>query len=208
MTLESMTLGTIILEDQFVALKPMQTSHIEALYNAGKHPSIWKWTTAKYCITPEATQQWVNTCLDNAKLNTQHPFVIVDKTQNKIVGSTSYLNIFLEHKAIEIGFTFLTPSAQKSYVNRRCKLLLLTHAFETLNLNRVALQTHEKNQGSRNAISGIGATFEGIQRDCRIQQDGSVRSSAFYSIIKSEWPITKKNLLSRLTQPTLTMPRG
>lgn len=198
-----MTLESMILEDKYVALKPMQTSHIQGLYDAGKDLSIWQWTTAKYCETLDITKQWVGSCLENSDLNLQRPFVIIDKSQNEIVGSTSYLNISLEHKSIEIGFTFLTPKAQRSYVNRRCKLLLLTHAFETLNLNRVAFQTHEKNQRSRNAILGIGATFEGIHRDCRIQQDGSIRSSAVYSIIKPEWPQVKCKLLAKLTQPTI-----
>ena len=193
----------MILEDQYVALKPMQSNHINELYSAGKNLSIWQWTTANYCQTQGITQHWVEACLENARLNIQQPFVIVDKTQDKIVGSTSYLNISLEHKAIEIGYTFLTPSAQRSFVNRRCKLLLLTHAFETLKFNRVAFQTHEKNQRSRSAILAIGAIFEGIHRDCRIQQDGSIRSSAFYSIIRPEWPQTKSKLLSRLTLPSI-----
>jgi RimJ/RimL family protein N-acetyltransferase len=199
-----MALKPIILEDEYVALKPMQATHIKGLYDAGKDLSIWQWTTANYCETLDITKQWVESCLENAHLNLQQPFVIVDKTQDKIVGSSSYLNIFLEHKSIEIGFTFLNPSAQRSYVNRRCKLLLLTHAFETLLLNRVALQTHEKNQRSRTAILAIGATFEGIQRDCRIQQDGSIRSSAFFSIIKPEWSLTKSQLLAKLTKPETT----
>jgi RimJ/RimL family protein N-acetyltransferase len=170
------------------------------LYRAGKDLAIWQWTTANYCQTLDITKQWVESCIEKARLNLQHPFVIVDKTQNEIVGSTSYLNISVEHKSIEIGFTFLNPSAQRSFVNRRCKLLLLTHAFETLKLNRVAFQTHQKNQRSRNAILGIGATFEGIHRDCRIQQDRSIRSSAVYSIIKPEWPQVKCKLLTKLTQ--------
>ncbi|MBL4631282.1 MAG: GNAT family N-acetyltransferase [Paraglaciecola sp.] len=197
-----MALESITLEDQYVALKPMTTSHIDDLFVAGKDLSIWQWTTFNYCETLDITKKWVNSCLKNANLNIQQPFVIIDKTQSKVVGSTSYLNIFLEHKSIEIGFTFLNPTAQRSYVNRRCKLLLLSHAFETLKLNRVALQTHAKNQRSRTAISAIGATFEGIHRDCRIQQDGSVRSSAFYSIIKSEWPQVKSQLQTKLTQPS------
>jgi RimJ/RimL family protein N-acetyltransferase len=198
-----MALYLTTLEDEYVALKPMQTSHVDDLYHAGKDLSIWKWTTANYCETLNITKQWVESCLENVRLNFQRPFVIVDKTQDKIVGSTSYLNISLEHKAIEIGFTFLNPDAQRSFVNRRCKTLLLTHAFETLKLNRVALQTHEKNQRSRAAILAIGATFEGIHRDCRIQQDGSIRSSAVYSIIKSEWPQAKSKLLSKLTTPAI-----
>ena len=198
-----MALEPIILEDEYVSLHPMQTSHINDLYAAGIDLSIWQWTTANYCQTLDITKKWVVSCLESAHVNLQQPFVIVDKTQGKVVGSTSYLNIFLEHKAIEIGFTFLTPSAQRTYINRRCKLLLLTHAFETLKLNRVAFQTHEKNQRSRTAILAIGATFEGIQRDCRIQQDGSIRSSAFYSIIKPEWPQVKSDLLANLTYPAI-----
>jgi len=199
-----MALKLIILEDEYVALIPMQATHIKGLYDAGKDLSIWQWTTANYCETLEVTKQWVESCLEKAHLNLQRPFVIVDKTQNKIVGSTSYLNIFLDHKSLEIGFTFLNPSAQRSHVNRRCKLLLLTHAFETLHLNTVAFQTHEKNQRSRTAILAIGATFEGIHRNCRIQQDGSIRSSAFFSIIKPQWPQAKLALLAKLTAPVTT----
>lgn len=198
-----MALKPITLEDEYVALKPMQISHANDLYAAGIDLSIWQWTTANYCQTLEITKKWVVSCLESAHLNLQQPFVILDKTQGKIVGSTSYLNIFLEHKAIEIGFTFLTPSAQRTYVNRRCKLLLLTHAFEILKLNRVAFQTHEMNQRSRMAILAIGATFEGIQRDCRIQQDGSIRSSAFYSIIKPQWSQVRSQLLAKLTSPAI-----
>lgn len=164
-----MALESIILENEYVALIPMQTSHIQDLYAAGNDLSIWQWTTANYCQTLAITQQWVESCLEKSHLNLQKPFVIIDKSQNKIVGSTSYLNISLEHKTIEIGFTFLNPNAQRSYVNRSCKLLLLSHAFETLKLNRVAFQTHEKNLRSRTAILGIGATFEGIAYSGRIE---------------------------------------
>jgi len=183
-----MNLQAVTLQDEYVKLMPMTFAHIDDLYRAGQDLSIWKWTTFNYCASYAATKEWVESCLTNATQGTQLPFVIFDKKSQTIVGSTSYLNIDLDHAAIEIGYTFLTPSAQRSHVNRRCKLLLLTHAFSKLKLNRVQLQTHEKNDKSRNAILGIGAKFEGITRYCRIQHDGSVRSSAIYSIIKPEWP--------------------
>jgi RimJ/RimL family protein N-acetyltransferase len=189
-----MHLTPIVLEDSFVKIMPMVSSHINQLFHAGNNPAIWEWTTSPYCMTLQNSAAWVNTCLANQTLGTQYPFVIFDKKKNQIVGSTSYLNIQLAHKAIEIGFTFLSTSAQRTHVNRRCKYLLLTHAFETLGMNRVALQTHELNNKSRQAILGIGATFEGVQRDCRIQHDGTIRSSAFFSIIKPEWPNVKTNL--------------
>jgi len=188
-----------VLEDEYVKLEPMQRSHTIGLHQAGKDPDIWKWTTAPYCLTLKQTTEWVETCLENAKLGIQSPFVIISKKTGEIVGSTSYLNISVEHKAIEIGYTFLTPNAQRTSINRRNKLLLLTHAFDVLKMNRVALQTHEKNEKSRNAIIGIGAKYEGIQRDCRIQHDGTIRSSAFFSIIKPEWDNVRKNLQNQIT---------
>ncbi|WP_299082229.1 GNAT family protein [uncultured Paraglaciecola sp.] len=197
-----MALQSVILQDEYVALKPMEMCHTDGLFAAGNDLSIWQWTTANYCETLDITKKWVESCIKKFAKKQLQPFVIVDKTQDKIVGSTSYLNISLEHKAIEIGFTFLHPSVQRSFVNRRCKFLLLSHAFETLKLNRVAFQTHEKNQRSRAAILALGATFEGIHRHCRIQQNGSIRSSAVYSIIKPEWPQTKTDLLEKLSTPT------
>ena len=198
----AMHLQPVVLENSCIKIVPMKIQHIEELFQAGNDPDIWQWTTFPYCLTKKNTTDWVNACLNNIELGIQQPFVIINKTTNKVVGSTSYLNIFLEHKSIEIGFTFLTPSAQRTHINKQCKLLLLTHAFETLGMNRVALQTHELNEKSRNAILGIGATFEGTQRNCRIQHDGTIRSSAFFSIIKPEWPLVKADLIQKIKQFT------
>lgn len=193
-----MNLQSVMLEDEYVKLMPMTIAHIDDLYQAGQDLSIWKWTTFNYCESLAATKEWIESCLTKATHGTQLPFVVFDKITQSIVGSTSYLNIDLDHALIEIGYTFLSLQAQRSHVNRRCKLLLLTHAFEALKLNRVQLQTHEKNDKSRNAILGIGAKFEGITRHCRIQHDGSVRSSAIYSIIKPEWQQVQANLKGKI----------
>ncbi|MFT6270304.1 MAG: RimJ/RimL family protein N-acetyltransferase [Alphaproteobacteria bacterium] len=186
------------LEDDFVRLTPMRLMHVDDLFQAGQYPEIWQWTSEPYCLTLESTKLWVNWCLSTAQEGDLIPFVILDKTSNSVVGSTSFLNIALDHKVLEIGFTFLTPVAQKSHVNRRCKYLLLAHAFETLNVNRVAFITNDKNTNSRNAILGIGAAYEGTQRNCRIQHNGNIRSSAFFSIIKSEWPAVKLQLKQKI----------
>lgn len=193
-------LNPIDLQDEYVYLEPMNLGHSQALFEAGQDLSIWKWTTHNYCETLESIRSWIKTCLKNKGLGVQLPFVIVDKVKGEIVGSSSYLNIVEQHKTIEIGYTFLNPSAQQSYVNQRCKLLLLCYAFETLKYNRVALQTHEKNQQSRTAILGIGAQFEGIHRYARIQQDGSIRDSAVYSIILPDWPAVKSNFINKVTR--------
>lgn len=186
------------LQDEYVALEPMSMEHFDDLFVAGKDPAIWEWTTSNYCASLSATKAWITGCLQNDQSGTQHPFVIKDKRKEIIVGSTSYLNINLEHKVIEIGYTFLNPRAQGCDVNKRCKLLLLTYAFEVLGMNRVALQTHEKNSQSRNAILSLGAKFEGIHRFARIQQDGSIRNSAFYSVVKPEWSNVKLALSNKI----------
>ncbi|MEP1384604.1 MAG: GNAT family protein [Paraglaciecola sp.] len=187
------------LQDEYVALEPMTVKHIAPLYKTGQASSIWEWTSHHYCRTEQATKNWVEKCLSNKQLGVQIPFVVIDKCQNQVVGSSSFLNIVKEHKTIEIGYTFLDPSVQKSHVNRSCKLLMLTYAFEVFEMNRVAFQTHQKNQQSRTAILGVGAKFEGILRCARIQQDGSHRNSAIYSIIKSDWPAVKADLHAKLT---------
>jgi len=190
----------LMLEDEKVQLKQMTLDHVPDLFAAGQELSIWAWTSSNYCQSLELTKEWVEACLQRQDNHQQIPFVIIDKASNKIVGSTSYLNIFAEHKVIEIGYTFLSPAAQRSYINRRCKLLLLNHAFEQLKVNRVALQTNEKNEKSKNAILAIGAIFEGVYRDCIIQADNTLRSSAFFSIIKPEWPQVKYKLIEKIAQ--------
>jgi N-acetyltransferase len=199
-----MLLPPVILEDEFVVLRPIELSHLEGLYQACQLPSIWRWYAYSYCESLEATKLWIENCIENNHKGQQQAFVIVDKMKDKIVGSSSYLNIDLANKAIEIGSTFLAPEAQRSHINRRCKLMLLSHAFETLQVNRVALQTHEHNSQSRNAILGIGAQFEGILRMNRVYLDGSVRSSAFYSVIKPHWQDTKSRLMDKISHHHVT----
>lgn len=193
-----MNLHSITLEDDYVKLLPMTSSHCNELYKAGQDKTIWLWTTINYCKSLTLTNDWIESCLLNQLQGTQLPFVIFDKQSHSIVGSTSYLNIDLQNKSIEVGYTFLCPSAQQTHINRCCKSLLLAHAFDTLDVNRVQFQTHEKNEKSRRAIQGIGAKFEGIIRNCRIQHDGTIRSSAIYSIIKPEWPSVQSNLKGKI----------
>ncbi|MGS2721256.1 GNAT family N-acetyltransferase [Paraglaciecola aestuariivivens] len=188
----------VILDDQVVTLMPMQRQHIDPLYEAGKFAEIWQWTTEPYCLTRASTKAWVEFCLAEKQKQQQYPFVIFDKKQNTIVGSSSYLNISENHKCIEIGYSFLTPNAQGSQINKRCKWLLLNYAFTTLNFNRVAFQTHEHNHTSRRAILALGASFEGILRQHRILPNGQTRSSAVYSVIQSEWPQVSQLIQTKL----------
>jgi RimJ/RimL family protein N-acetyltransferase len=122
------------------------------------------------------------------------PFAIFDNESGELVGSTRYCSIKRVDRNLEIGFTFITPKYQRSYINTHTKYCLLKHAFEELGAIRVEFKTHEKNDKSRNAIARLGAKFEGILRHQRILSNGTFRNTAIFSIIDKEWPTVKSKL--------------
>lgn len=122
-----------------------------------------------------------------------YPFAVYDKQLQRYVGSTRYLNITLEHRNVEIGWTWYTPEVWRTRVNSECKYLLLKYGFEELNLLRVQFKTDSRNERSHYAILRIGATQEGVLRRERILHDGYIRNTNVYSIIDSEWPAVKGN---------------
>jgi RimJ/RimL family protein N-acetyltransferase len=104
----------------------------------------------------------------------------------------------LRELGLEIGWTWLTPSAQRTGINTECKYLLLRHAFEQLHAIRVQLNTHYLNIQSQRAIERLGAVKEGILRNNRIMPDGSYRHSVYYSVIEDEWPQVKAGLEAKM----------
>jgi N-acetyltransferase len=125
-------------------------------------------------------------------------FAIIDKGTHKIAGSTRFMKANLPNKRAEIGFTFLGKSWQKTRINTEAKLLMLSHAFETMGLNRIELLTDYLNTRSRNAILRLGAKEEGILRNHMVMPDGRVRDSVIYSIINHEWAGVKQHLNFKL----------
>jgi len=132
------------------------------------------------------------------RLKLEWPLVVVDRTTDTIVGSTRYLDIVPAHKAVEIGWTWLTPSVWRTSINTECKYLLLRHAFETAGAIRVCLKTDSRNLRSQAAIERIGGVREGVLRRHRILPDGYRRDSVYYSIIDEEWPAVKARLEAML----------
>ncbi|HEX7221944.1 MAG TPA: GNAT family protein, partial [Candidatus Limnocylindrales bacterium] len=122
------------------------------------------------------------------------PFATVDAATNRPIGSTRYLNFVPEHRRVEIGWTWLAPGAQRSGANREAKLLMLSHAFDAWACRRVEFKTDSRNERSRAALLGIGATLEGIFRNHMVMPDGPMRHSAYYSVIDDEWPDVKARL--------------
>jgi RimJ/RimL family protein N-acetyltransferase len=143
-------------------------------------------------------RRWLDTALANGEAGTERPFATIDLASGQAIGSSRFLSIVREHRRLEIGWTWVATPFQRTGANREAKLLQMTHAFETLGANRVEFKTHSRNERSRTALAGIGATFEGVLRNHMIMPDGSIRHSAYFSVIVEEWPVVKARLEASL----------
>lgn len=186
----------VILEGEKVRLVPLESAHIAALLEVAKDERIWEHISGFNGADIEKISLHLKSAILKRASGEQYPFTVIDKTGNKIIGSTLFHNIFPEHRKLEIGWTWYDPAYWRTGYNRECKLLLLTYCFETLKTIRVQLQTDETNLRSRTAILGIGGTYEGTLRNERIRASGTFRNTAMYSIIVDEWPEVKAKLRS------------
>jgi len=181
------------LRGRMVRLEPMKVEHIGPLSHVGLEPSLWRWIPNPVA-TAEDMRAYVATALDEQRRGISVPFVIIDQISGQVIGSTRYANIEPTHHRLEIGWTWVTPAHQRTAANTEAKLLLLTHAFETLGAHRVELKTDALNDRSREAILRIGAVEEGTFRKHMIASTGRVRDTVYYSIINTEWPSVKAKL--------------
>lgn len=184
----------IILENERAQLIPLTLNHLPVLWPIAANPSLWEFTSANI-QTYSDFEAYVNKALHEKKLGNCYPFVVYDKANNCFAGSTRYGNISLEHKRVEIGWTWYHPSLQRTGLNRACKSLLLQYGFEQLNLNRIELKTSLFNTRSQKAIGDLGATQEGILRQHMINDNGSVRDTVIFSILQNEWSTISKTKL-------------
>lgn len=182
-----------------IELKPLTQDDASDFYQCANHDEIWTWKVPNPCTSLAATKNWIGQALLERDSGIQVPFVIIDKLSGQMAGSTRYLNIDRANKKLEIGHTFLSPQFWRTHVNSQNKLCLLQHAFEDLGAIRVEFRTHEQNQRSRHAIGRLGAQLEGIMRQDRILPTGKLRSTALFSIIDSQWPDTKAELIRKIT---------
>ena len=189
----------VLLEGSRVKLVPLDNAHFSELLVIAKDKKIWEHISINGA-DEDVMQQHLRSALLKRATGEQYAFTVIDKVQNKIIGSTLFHNIFGEHRKLEIGWTWYDPAYWRTGYNRECKLLLLTYAFETLKAVRVQLQTDATNLRSRTAILGIGATFEGLLRKERIRSNGVFRTTAMYSIIDDEWPQVKEMLAGNVNR--------
>ncbi len=201
-----MNVKPVVLTGERAMLVPMEGSHVEALYEAGRSPEIWPYMPMRV-RTLEDMRTLLEEALRARDRGTEFPFVIIERSLNRIVGSTRFLEITPAHRGIEIGWTWLSPDAWRTPINTECKYLLLRHCFETLGALRVQLKTDARNVRSQVAIERIGGVREGLLRHHRIMPDGYLRDSVYYSILIEEWPAVKARLEGWL-QGDQTVPRS
>jgi len=181
-------------EGRVVALEPLGKQHADGLLAAGKHDEIWTWWPLNPAASRQSMNEFVENCLAAAESGERHHYATLDAKTGEVIGSTSYCLIQPENRVVEIGWTFLTPSRWRTGANTEAKLLMLRHAFDTLGCQRVQIVTDARNDRSRAAIASLPAQFEGIHRDDRLLRDGTRRSSAFYSVVDSEWANVEDSL--------------
>jgi len=182
-----------------VDLLSLEERHFEPLYETAKDKRIWEYFPFEGSEKTRFISHYTGTLADREKGN-HYPFIIFHKQENKIIGATSLYDIHPKDRNLEIGWTWLHPDYWATDINLECKLLLLTYCFESLKTVRIQFRTNNLNLRSQKAIQKIGATFEGILRKNKIREDGTIRSSVYYSIIDEEWEKVKQNLLSQINR--------
>jgi RimJ/RimL family protein N-acetyltransferase len=184
------------LEGRLVRLEPLELRHADGLWEASRDARTWQWLSIVQPSTRRELDAWVDDALASAEAGTELP--LVTTSEERVVGSTRYLALRPEHLSVEIGWTWLHPSAWGTGVNVEAKLLMLRHAFETWGCRRVELKTDALNTRSRGAMEAFGATFEGVHRKHMLVRGDENRDSAWYSVIDDDWPAVERRLVARL----------
>jgi len=187
----------VTLEGRWVRLEPLTAEHHTALCAAGLDPQLWRWTTTDV-RTPEDLRRYLQAAIKEQRAGRALPFATIDRASGRAAGSTRFGNIEPDHRKVEIGWTWLGRSFQRTALNTEAKYLMLRHAFETWGCVRVELKTNAMNYPSRTAILRIGAREEGTLRKHLISERGIARDTVYFSILDTEWPTAKAGLEARM----------
>ena len=191
-----------VLEGRGIRLEPLAEAHHDALVAAASDGRLWElWYTA--VAAPDGMRDYVASALKGQGDGHMMPWVVRDVARGAVIGSTRYHDIVPAIDRVEIGYTWYAQSRQRTHVNTTCKLLLLTHAFETLGCRVVGLRTDNFNFRSQRAIEGLGAKKDGVIRHHSARRDGTVRDTVMYSILLAEWRDVKRHLELRLERHSM-----
>ncbi len=188
---------SITLSGRHAALEPLAYAHQDGLAEAVRDGELWNlWYTA--IPSPEGMRAEIERRLGLQKAGSMLPFAVRSLANGNIVGMTTYMNIDAKNRRVEIGSTWYAKSAQRTPLNTECKLLLLRHAFETLDCIAVEFRTGFFNFASRRAIERLGAKQDGILRSHQRYAEGSLRDTVVFSIVAHEWPAVRRHLEFKL----------
>jgi RimJ/RimL family protein N-acetyltransferase len=187
----------VTLELNGVRLEPLSASHADGLRAAAMDGELWRLRVTSV-PEPHEVEDYIAKSIEMRP--GRHAFAVIDSASGAVIGTTSYHDIVPAIARAEIGYTWYAKSRQRSHVNTSCKLMLLTHAFETLGAALVGLRTDNFNYASQAAIERLGAKKDGVLRHHGLRRDGTVRDTVMYSIARGEWPEIKAHLLYKLDQ--------
>ena len=190
----------ITLSARGVSLVPLALAHEEGLRAAAADGELWNIRVTSV-PEPQDTRKYIEDALAMREAGHRFPFAVIEDSSGKVIGSSSYHDIVPAIQRVEIGWTWYAKSHQRSHVNSTCKLLLMTHAFETLGCHVVGWRTDNFNFASQAAIERLGAKKDGVLRGHALRRDGTIRDTVMYSLRSGEWPEVRAQLLHALNKP-------
>ncbi|MFN5348140.1 MAG: GNAT family N-acetyltransferase [Polaromonas sp.] len=187
----------VTLQARNIRLQPLSLEHEDGLRAAASDGQLWKLRVTSV-PEPHEVRAYIDTALQT---DNRFAFAVLDATSGQVLGSSSYHDILPAVKRVEIGYTWYAARCQRTHINSTCKLLLMTHAFETLGCNVVGWRTDNFNFASQQAIERLGAQKDGVIRGHAMRRDGTIRDTVMYSMRAGEWPEAKAQLLYQLDKP-------
>jgi len=186
----------IALCGNFIDLEPLCEAHREDLRPLAEEETNWRYFP--YNASGSAFDEWIDQTIQNMKRGLHLAYVVRDRNNKQVLGTTRYYEIKPDHQKLTIGHTWYIPEIRGSVVNPESKFLLLQNAFEALEINRVEFNADSRNAHSIGAIKKLGAKQEGILRQHTMTHTGYIRDTVIFSILKSEWPHVKEKLQQRI----------
>ena len=190
----------VTLEGYGLRVLPLALEHEQGLQAAAADGALWTLRVTSV-PEPENTRKYIEDALAMRDAGNRFAFVVQDASSGKVLGCSSYHDILPAVKRVEIGYTWYAQSVQRTHVNTACKLLLMTHAFETLGCHVVGWRTDNFNFASQAAIERLGARKDGVIRGHALRRDGTIRDTVMYSLRAGEWPEVRAQLLYALNKP-------
>ena len=190
----------VTLSARGITLTPLALAHEAGLRAAAADGALWNIRVTSV-PEPDQTRGYIGNALEMREAGNRLAFAVLESDTGTVIGTSSYHDILPAVRRVEIGYTWYARRVQRTHVNTTCKLLMLTHAFETLDCAVVGWRTDNFNFASQAAIERLGARKDGVIRGHALRRDGSIRDTVMYSLRAGEWPEVRAQLLYLLDKP-------